>query len=77
MIIIPGRPGLADESKLPAGGMLGRHSWKGCNNGVFYFHEALGGWAVVCNGCGMYLEVPESVLTYGELREFFGKDLAK
>jgi hypothetical protein len=43
MIIIPGRPGLADESKLPVGGMLGRHRWKGCNNGVFYFHEALGG----------------------------------
>lgn len=75
MLIIPGRPGLTDESNLPIDGFLGQHNcWKGEARGKVNFHEGASGWIVFCTGCSLRIEVPESVRTYGELREFLAKE---
>jgi len=76
MLLIPERPGLTDESKLPVNGVLGSHGWRGCLNGVIYFNEAASGWSVYCNGCGLRIDVPEGIKTYGQLRTFLQKESA-
>lgn len=77
LLIVPEELGLTDESELLSGGVLGRHDYKGCPGGVVEFHEVLGGWVVACLGCGLRLEVPKEVKTYGALRVYVDKIFKK
>lgn len=77
MLVIPGRPGLTDESPLPIDSMLGVHKWAGCSGGHFRLHDMPGGWTLLCTGCGMHFNVPQEVRTYGELRAFLDEELER
>lgn len=77
MLLVPEELGLTDESELVVGGFIGRHDWKGCPEGSVEFHETATGWMVLCTGCGLRLDVPQTVRTYGELRAYIKKEFAK
>ena len=77
-IVIPGRPGLTEESQLPVGSMLGVHKWQGgCFGGHFRLYDVDGGWRLICTGCCLQILVPEEVRTYAKLRAFLEEDLAE
>ncbi|MBI5071783.1 hypothetical protein HZB93_02730 [Candidatus Falkowbacteria bacterium] len=75
-LIFPEGSDLAEESPLPADGVLGRHEWGDCT-GMIHSYAVAAGWTVICDCCGWHDDVPKEVATCGGLRQFLTEKRAK